>query len=51
MYVSQGGNQLPEHMPRGPLAELLALVDEPKQLTVLLNLHDVVENSLHLAVS
>jgi hypothetical protein len=48
--MSQHPEQLFEDIASCPFGELLGLVDQTVELSVLLNFHDVVEDSLHLAI-
>lgn len=50
MNTPQGRYKLPEYEPSRPLMELLCLVNQSKQLTVLLNLHNIVKNALDTTV-
>lgn len=48
--VSKGRYQLLENVASSSLTELFSLVDDSKQLAILLDFHDVVQNSLHFAI-
>ena len=50
MGMFQGRNQLLEYVPGGLLWELLGLGDKSVKLPVLLDFHDIIQNSLHLAI-
>lgn len=47
---AHGREQLPEDVPGSLLGELFGEVDDPEQLSVLLDLHDVVEYPAYFAV-